>query len=320
MIAPDEVTWEGMPPIAPLSQLVPSDRPTEFVPLSWAELLAQPNEPAPTIAPGIPKVGLAVLAGPPKVGKSLYLTQTALMVGRSLLIFEEGSLSGIAYRLQCQAAALDISEPELKLLHLQHVRLDDHRSVARLRDVVAAYRPALVGFDPLNRLHSSDENRPSQMTPVMDALASIAYDFSCAVVCVHHLAKPSMERRGNIWDRFRGAGSIRSGTDSNLILDAAGDQLRLVGEFRDAEPLSQYLTLDRDTLIFSEGEPPKVPSKVGRDQLLVFIRERSQVSIKDVADRFACSKNTASTALIGCGAQSHDGARGALLYFLGDVQ
>jgi len=175
----------------------------------------------------------------PKVGKSLYLTQTALTVGRSLLVFEEGSRSGIAYRLRRQAQALNIAEPELRLLHLQHIRLDNRGNVARLRDLVAEYRPVMVGLDPLNRLHGADENRPSQMTPVMDALAGIAYDFETAVVCIHHLGKPSMERRGDIWDRFRGARPSARGTDSNLILDAAGDQLHLVGEFRDAEPLSR---------------------------------------------------------------------------------
>jgi hypothetical protein len=281
--------------------------------------MAEPDAPAPTIIPGIPEVGLTVLAGSPKVGKSLYLTQTALTVGKSLLVFEEGSRGGIAYRLRRQAEALNVAEPELRMLHLQHVKLDNRATVKALREMVAEYQPVMVGLDPLNRLHGADENRPTQMTPVMDALAGIAYDFKCAVVVVHHLSKPSMERRGDIWDRFRGASSIRSGTDSNLILDNAGDQLHLVGEFRDAEPLSRYLTLDRDTLTFSDGEAPKGTGKVERTALVALIRERGQVTASDVMAAFGIrSKHTALDALEASGADSFTGMRGALTYFFKD--
>jgi hypothetical protein len=284
-------------------------------PMSWAEIMAEPDEPVPTIAPGIPKVGLTVLAGSPKVGKSLYLTETALTVGRTLLVFEEGSRSGIAYRLRRQAEALNVKEPDLRLLHLAHMRLDNRENVKRLRELVAEYKPVMVGLDPLNRLHGADENRPSQMTPVMDALAGIAYDFGCSVTCVHHLGKPSMERRGDIWDRFRGASSIRSGTDSNLILDNAGHQLHLVGEFRDAEPLSRYLVLDRDTLTFSEGEAPDA-SKVKAVDLLAFVLERGETGAREVMAAFGCSRNIAKERLDALAElDKFEGARGEWRWF-----
>jgi hypothetical protein len=149
----------------------------------------------------------------------------------------------------------------------------------------------------------------------MDSLSGIAYDFKCAVACVHHLGKPSMERRGDIWDRFRGASSIRSGTDSNLILDTAGDQLHLVGEFRDAEPLSRYLTLDRDSLTFADGEAPKGTGKVDPSALVALIRDRGQVTAREVCEAFRVTKHTALDALEASGADSFAGVRGALTYF-----
>ena len=91
------------------------------------------------------------------------------------------------------------------------------------------------------------------MTPVMDAMAGIAYDLETAVLAIHHLAKPSAERRGDVWDRFRGASSIRSGTDANLALDGTGNRVKLVGEFRDSEPLLEHLELDRKSLLFQAG-------------------------------------------------------------------
>ena len=288
--------------------------------LSWADLMAEPPEPPPVLADGIPKVGLTVLAGPPKVGKTLWASQTALAC-RSTIVVEEGSLAGVAWRLRKQAAGLSIVDPtpDLVVVHRQRVRLDNRDSVAWLREHVEERRPDLLVLDPLNRLHGADENRPSQMTPVMDALAGIAYDFGIAVLCVHHLAKPSDERRGDIWDRFRGATSIRSGTDANLILDGSGERVRLVGEFRDAEPLSDYLELDRETLLFRSVDAPRVAGKVDPDELRAYIVELTRVTVSEAAIRFGVTKPTARVALEGLpGIDWHDGPRGARFYTLED--
>lgn len=285
--------------------------------LSWDQVLAEPPEPPPMLATGIPKVGLTVLAGPPKVGKTLYSSQHALAC-RATIVVEEGSLAGVSYRLRRQAAALGIERPDVEVILRQRIRLDERASVARLRDHVEARRPALLVFDPLNRLHGADENRPTQMTPVMDALAGIAYDFGIAVLCVHHLSKPSAERRGDIWDRFRGATSIRSGTDANLILDGTGSTVRLYGEFRDAEPLNETLALDRETLLFSVIDGPQTAGKVRSDDLMAYLEEVGRATVAEVAARFAVTKQTARTALEGLeGLDTFEGTRGTRYYTVG---
>ncbi|MDP8905606.1 MAG: AAA family ATPase [Chloroflexota bacterium] len=286
--------------------------------LSWAELMAQPADPPPQLCPGVPKVGVTVIAGAPKVGKTLLLSQRALEVRQPvLLVIEEGSLAGISYRLRRQAAELGISNPPIHVMHRQRVRLDDHASVRRLRGHVEDVGAVFVGLDPLNKLHGADENRPAQMTPVMESLAGIAYDYSCAVVAAHHLAKPSAERRGDVWDRFRGAGAIRSGTDANLALDGSGERVRLVGEFRDAEPLAMWLELDRDALLFTEAEPPDAPAKVDPMALRAYVEERGQVTARQVMEQFGVVKGTALSALRALGCDEYSGARGQLVFTLG---
>ena len=150
----------------------------------------------------------------------------------------------------------------------------------------------------------------------MDALAGIAYDFECAVLAVHHLSKPSAERRGDIWDRFRGAGAIRSGTDANLAMDDAGATLRLVGEFRDAEPLSQRLELDREALLFHEAEAPDMPSKVDPIALREFVEQRGQVTAGLVVEHFEVTKKTALRALEALGCDRYEGARRQFVFTL----
>ena len=294
----------------------------DFRTLSWGDLMAEPAEPTPVIRPGVPKTGVAVAAGAPKAGKTLWAGQLALESGLpTLLIIEEGSKEGLSYRLRTQAAALGITDPPIEMMYRQRIRLDDPGYVARLRARIDLDGYQLVVVDPLNRTHSADENRPTEMTRVMDGLAEIAYEGGGrSVVAIHHLAKPSAERRGDPWDRFRGASSIRSGTDANLILDAVGDRMHLLGEFRDADPLSEWLELDRESLIFRPAEAPEAPSKVDPLALRSFVEKRGQVSGRQVIDEFKVSRNTAFAALRALGCDEYAGPRGVLTFTLGTGQ
>lgn len=289
--------------------------------ITWPNIMAEPDAPAVMIRPGVPQVGVTVAAGAPKTGKTLLMGQWALESKRTtLMIIEEGSLAALSYRLRTQAAALGVTDPPISLMHRQRIRLDDPAFVTTLRDEIDWGEYELVIVDPLNRAHSADENRPTEMTRVMDGLGEIAYRLNIAVVAIHHLAKPSAERRGDPWDRFRGASSIRSGTDANLIMEAAGDRVHLIGEFRDAEPLSEWLELDRDTLTFRSAEAPEAPAKIDALALRAFVEARSQVNGQQVIEEFKVSKNTAFAALRALGCDEYPGHRGRLTFSLGTGQ
>ena len=287
--------------------------------LDWAAIIAQPPDPPAVIRPGVPEVGVTVLAGSPKVGKTLWASQLALESGRStLMVIEEGSLAGISYRLRHQAAHLGVTDPDVRLALRQRVRVDDPAAMAHLADWVDAAMVDLVILDPLNRLHSGDENRPTEMTRVMDELAELAYGCKVAVLAIHHLAKPSAERRGDIWDRMRGASSIRSGTDANLALEGVGeDRLRLQGELRDGEPISEYLTLDRESLTFHPADAPAAPAKVDPLALRTYVEGRGQVTAHQVAEEFGVTRPTAIKSLRALGCDEFEGVRGRLTFTLG---
>lgn len=291
--------------------------------LSWADIMAAPDEPAPMIRPGVPVVGSIVLAGSPKAGKSLLASQWALESHRPcLIVVEEGARERIAYRLRRQAAELGIADPPIHVLYRQRIRLDVPASVAALRALVADLGPALVILDPLNRLHTADENKPSQMTPVMDSLSDLAYDGQGrAVIAIHHVNKPSREQRGDAWDRLRGASSIRSGTDGNLVLDGdKGTYRKLLGEFRDAEPLIEHLELDRAALLLRSADVPVAPTKIDAIALRAFVEDRELVTVAQVVERFEVSRNTALTALRALGCDEFAGVRGALTFTLSTRQ
>lgn len=285
--------------------------------LTWADLMAEPADPPPTIRPGVPADGVTVLAGPPKAGKTLLASQWAIESRRpALLVIEEGSLGSLRSRMAKQAEALGVTKPPIRFVHRRRVRLDNRDSIDWI--LAQCEDAELVVCDPLNRLHSADENRPTEMTRVMDGLAEIGQ--GRAVLAIHHLAKPSAERRGDPWDRFRGASSIRSGTDANLILETNGERMHLIGEFRDAEPLSQWLELDRSTLLFGPSDPPEAPTKVDAFALRAFVEERTVVTGRQVQDRFGVSRNTAFAALRALGCDEFSGARNVLSFSLGTRQ
>jgi hypothetical protein len=279
----------------------------------------------------LPMTGVVVLAGSPKVGKSLLAGMVALAVGGDapmvlgravgrhgpvLWVTEEGGLEAISYRFRHQLAAQSGAAPALFIAYRQRLRLDRPDSVRFLRSEVAGLQPALVVIDPLNRAHGADENRPTEMTRVMDALSGIAARFECLVVANHHLAKPSAERRGTIWDRFRGASAIRSATDANLALEEAGSAgAHLVGEFRDAEPLELDLVLDRGALVFGLAEGRL--GKIDPDELLEFVRASGEATGLLVCRRFEVTKKTALAALDEHpDLDSYTGPRGVRTYFV----
>jgi hypothetical protein len=306
--------------------------PATFRTVTFAELRDVHHEPPPRAALGVAKVGVTVNAGSPKVGKTTFQLQMAVAVaapgvstflgapvctGPVLLVIEEGSLDGLAWRLRKQSEAVGVDDLPIELAHRQRLRLDDRGAVRWLRDHVRSLRPALVVMDPLNRLHGQDENKPSAMTPIMDALADVSSEASCAVVAIHHLSKPGMDRSGSVWDRFRGASSIRSATDGNLALDAVRGGIRLRGEFRDAEPLDVWMTFDRERLLFAVAEAPEAPSKVSSADLLTLATERGQITARDVMRRFGVSKHTALSALGAADLDRIEGPRGVGVYFIG---
>jgi AAA domain-containing protein len=312
--------------------------------LSMADLQKAQAEPPPMLGI-IPKVGLTVLAGAPKVGKSLLASQMALTLtccswrgvdgssapqflgrdinagpagARALLVMEEGSIAGITYRLLHQLGGIGVFEPQIDIALRQRIRLESKASRLALTSWARSWEPQLIVLDPLNRLHGADENRPTQMTPVMDAMSNLAYDYGCAVLAIHHLAKPSADRRGDIWDRFRGASTIRSATDANLAMEGMGGRVELVGEYRDAEPLAISVELNRDTLTFGLSDDPKLPTTVDRRALDAFLHGRDQVTVRQLALALGVSKNTAQSILETLGLDHYDGTRNTRHYIVGD--
>jgi hypothetical protein len=118
-----------------------------LVGISTADLLAEPDEAVPFHTPDlIPAEGLVVVAAPPKVGKTILMSQLALvtgcedgaprplflgrevMPGRVLYVLEEGSRASLRYRVRRQMEGLAIGRSAVTWALQAHVRLTTRRA------------------------------------------------------------------------------------------------------------------------------------------------------------------------------------------------
>lgn len=91
-----------------------------------------------------------------------------------------------------------------------------------LRTALEELKPKLVIIDPVQSFLGAgvDLHRANETRPVLDAIAELAREFDCAMVCIRHLTKSSRDRA-----IYRALGSID--------LSAAGRSVVIVGEDRD---------------------------------------------------------------------------------------
>lgn len=283
---------------------------------------------------GIPDVGVTVLAGPPKSLKTMLAGQLAICLatgeglsflgsaierpGAVLFVEEEGNRQRLRERFRRQQQGLAADSPAIDFRLFAGVRLDSPQWVKRLGDDIRAGGYGLVVLDPFSFLHGADENKPSAMAPIMRTLNRLAQEGGTSALAIHHVTKPQADRpQGRIGDRIRGASSITAGVDALFVLDRTGDKrARLQSDARDAESVDIHLELDTDTLLLSLASVPTLPGKIERPELDLFLAGKQQITVREVAQHFAASKNTAQTALDALGLDHYDGPRGTRFYVI----
>jgi hypothetical protein len=230
---------------------------------SAAELMAA-DLPQPRWAiPGVLPVGLTLLAGKPKIGKSWLTLGWALAVasgGRALgtIPVEGGSVLYLALedtdrRLQSRLAALlDGSAPPERLLFARNWA---RQSACGLRDLQRQVQqmdsPRLVVIDTLGRFRTRPPDRGNQYHADNDALAQLAQlagEENLAVVAVHHFRKERL-RNGDWLEDISGTTGLTGAADTLLGLERRRGELTgwLHGSGRDLDEFRLPLTHDRQS-------------------------------------------------------------------------
>ena len=253
----------------------------------------------------LPLETVMLLYGPPKTGKSLLLMNLAmhlaagkpwhhLQISRQWKVLYV-SAEGGQWMLIDRVAHLRTGEvvPTPESLALWAVPSFDIRSdadYAALEDAVDKWHAEIIIIDPLQKIHTADENDNQAMQAVMNQFRSLITSQRRSLILSHHARKSG--------DAARGASSILGEADSIVRLDFEdrkhhGRGRRLYFEdLRHAEsPPDLYLTLDPNTLTFLASESEGVDLVVN---ILAEKGELTQAELKDaVMDRGGISRSRA---------------------------
>jgi hypothetical protein len=162
----------------------------------------------------IPRVGLIIVYGPPKCGKTFWVTDVVLHValgreyrgrrveqGAVVYIACEGErgLAGRleAFRRRCLTPEDDPDPP----FFLLPTRLDLANEVGELVQEIAAQigdeRPFAIVVDTLNRSLHGSESDDRDMGAYIQAADRLREEFNCAVIIIHHCGIDDRRPRGH---------------------------------------------------------------------------------------------------------------------------
>lgn len=218
--------------------------------------------------------GRLILAGPPKVGKSMFTLQLALHVaaGRDFLMFSvplarrvlviqlEISKASFQERLKLMVSAIssqDVSA-NTRFNKTFNWRLNNIEDANALIAVAREFAPELIILDPLYKLHSKDENKASELAEITNLIDLIAVSLKAAVILVHHLRKEQNQAPSSGISEMRGSSHLGAWPDATAILKSLGkNTISLHLDLRDGPaPDDLALTLDTKTLFFKITAEP----------------------------------------------------------------
>jgi hypothetical protein len=214
----------------------------------------------------IQRVGLTLVYGAPKTGKSFVVLDIALHValgreyrGRRV---QQGSVvycvleGASAFNARIEAfrqrhlgehtgrVPLYLMSRPLRLVH------DNADLIASIRSELADERPAMVVIDTLNRSIDGSESEDKVMTAYVGAADALRDAFHCAVVVVHHSGIDASRPRGHT--------SLTGAADAQLSVKRKGDNVILEVECCKDGPGGDKIISTLDSFIVGqddEGEP-----------------------------------------------------------------
>jgi len=119
-----------------------------------------------------------------------------------------------------RAKGLSLKDLDLLMLDIPLLQIDNQIDQKKFEETIKIHRPALVILDPFRNIHSLDEDKASQLAPLLNFFRSIQRKYETGIKLTHHDRKPNKDdykmRRES---RTRGSNALEGWRDTAIYLD-----------------------------------------------------------------------------------------------------
>ncbi len=266
-----------------------------------------------TVKDLIPECSITALSGTPGSFKTWLTIEIARCIssgdkflnkfevarGTVLFIDKENHQKHIQKRLK----QLGFSDDHNVIYLTDDIFVDKEEDFKKVLRAVNKFKPKLVVFDSLVRIHQGDENTSKDIAKVMGKFRVITQK-GASVLFIHHHRKESSKAKKSP-NSLRGSSDILAGLDSLLFVEKSSDEDLLTIEQAKArtqeiiEPFSVLIEKNKESggIKFSyngEYDPTKtVRDEVGKE-IIELLKEKTEMSRADIIEIFSdeYSQNT----------------------------
>ncbi|MFA5168265.1 MAG: bifunctional DNA primase/polymerase [Candidatus Omnitrophota bacterium] len=139
-----------------------------------------------------------------------------------------------------KSRGLKTRDLNLKLIDVNSLQLDDPDIQKKMKETLRIQRPDLLILDPLRQVHQLNEDKSSDMAPLLEYLRSLQKEFGCTVMLVCHDRKPGKRDGDNHASMTRGSNVIQGWRDWTFHLEKKADSVRVRIYQRAAEPQPDF--------------------------------------------------------------------------------
>lgn len=220
----------------------------------------------------LPREGILVVGGAPKVGKSLLLDNLCLRRARGQFWLAFPTDPGVTLVVQSELRAPAVAErfrtmlkddPEpvpagrLHVKTRRGVMLDTPEGLAQIMAWLDETGADVLRVDPLARHMAGDENSNRDMGAVVRAVDSLIERYGVAVILAHHPTKPTKDEPRTGGMRLRGAGALFGAADTVIMMDRTESGFTLQFELRHAAaPNPMCVSRTDDLWLVPDGPDP----------------------------------------------------------------
>jgi len=241
-----------------------------------------------------PAVGLMLLGGRPKRGKSTLARQLAASLGVGGMFLGHQLKPGKVLYICLEERPKSIQDKMRKLGVLQaddvHFEFSwlplNQGGLQRLRDYAEGQKPALIVLDTLSRAYGGkiDWNDQGAVTALLDPLQHLAFDCQCLIIAIDHLGKAARNSADPdpVDDMIASTAKVAIADDILALYRKRGEGTTLVGIGRNIGEVELPLYFDRETECYQPAEGPRPDSLQGL--ILAYLKEHGQATTKELAE------------------------------------